>query len=53
MYVQDGQLEATLYLNNDTYYLEKAKPHFKHSVDFSHIVYRSSDLIFDFTGLFG
>ena len=48
MYVSDGEMEATLYLGHDTYYVERAAPHFGADIDFTHIVYRQSDLIYDF-----
>ena len=51
MYVNSGEIEATIYLNNDTFYVERAAPHFGAGVDFTHIVYRQTDLIYNFTSL--
>ena len=49
LYILDGVMEANIHLSNDTYYVEKAGKHFPNaSVDFTHIVYRRSDLIYNF-----
>lgn len=48
MYIEDGNFEATIYLANETFYVEKSHGHFDAPVDFSHIVYRKSDLIYNF-----
>ncbi len=51
MYMTEGALEATLYLPNETYYIEKSTKHFRRDVTaFTHIVYRASDLVYDWGG---
>ncbi len=48
MYLVNGVMEATLYLPSDTYYIESAHKYAREAGPHTHVVYRASDLIFDF-----